>query len=174
MHHSRILATVPKMVESFSRLYPISKIRQNTAGLSLGPAIGRYPEDTYDGTGSSRGNPWFVCTVGLAEYYYRLISLYRNKGSVTVNTLNLVFFNFLGIWNVEPDNTYGSETPQFETIVNTLSVRGDEILRRVQYHSMDGAMSEQFNRIYGFMQGATNVTWTYASLLSANRARLRA
>lgn len=42
----------------------------NTIFSDLGVAIGRYPEDKYDGyhTGGA-GNPWFLATLALGEYY---------------------------------------------------------------------------------------------------------
>ena len=53
------------LTKTFNDLYPINKIRPE-----LGVAIGRYPEDRYDGYGtSSQGNPWFLSTVALGEFY---------------------------------------------------------------------------------------------------------
>ena len=43
--------------------------------------------------------------------------------------------------------------------------RGDESTRRMIYHSDNGRFREQFNRIYGFGQGATDVTWIYAAIM---------
>lgn len=54
--------------DTFKNLYAINK-----AFPELGVGIGRYPEDRYDGyqtTGA--GNPWFLSTVGLGEYYCQL------------------------------------------------------------------------------------------------------
>ncbi len=67
--------------------------------------------------------------------------------------------------------TYPSHSSTFLTIVNTLAVRADELIRRVQYHSDNGKLNEQFNRNLGFMQGASDVTWTYAAVLSAHVVR---
>ena len=41
-------------------------------------------------------------------------------------------------------------------------------LRRVRYHAGgDGSLSEEFNRETGMMESASNLTWSYAALLSA-------
>ncbi|MCM2349840.1 MAG: glycoside hydrolase family 15 protein [Bacteriovoracaceae bacterium] len=53
------------LTETFKNLYAINKTFPD-----LGVGIGRYPEDRYDGyhtTGS--GNPWFLSTLALGEYY---------------------------------------------------------------------------------------------------------
>src|SRR5438067_683903 len=31
----------------------------------------RYPEDVYDGVGTSLGNPWYLATTSMAELFYR-------------------------------------------------------------------------------------------------------
>lgn len=173
LSHSRVLATIPKIVDEFNVLYQINNVKQNTAGQALGPAIGRYPEDTYDGNGSSRGNPWFVCTTALAEFYYRLVWHYKNAQSILVTPLSITFFNFIGVNNVDINSRYEAGSPQFLTIVNTLVTRGDEVIRRVQYHSDHGRVREQFNRNSGFAQGAMDVTWTYTAIMTASRARNR-
>jgi glucoamylase len=61
-----IHATALELERVFKEIYPINK--QNT----LAVAIGRYPEDVYDGFGFSGGNPWFLTTHAFAEYYCRL------------------------------------------------------------------------------------------------------
>jgi glucoamylase len=64
-----MLATAVAVESKFSSLYSIN------SGIAswLGTAIGRYPEDTYNGVGNSEGNPWFLCTNAFAELYYRAI-----------------------------------------------------------------------------------------------------
>ena len=43
-----------------------------------------------------------------------------------------------------------------------------------EYHAADdGSLSEQMNRNTGFMQSAPDLTWSYASLLSALEQRSR-
>jgi glucoamylase len=56
---------VEVMVKTFKDLY-----RVNGDYPDLGVAIGRYPEDRYDGyTTSGEGNPWFLATLALGEHY---------------------------------------------------------------------------------------------------------
>jgi len=45
-------------------------INENGLGATL---FGRYPGDTYDGyQNNGLGNPWFILTATMAEYYYTL------------------------------------------------------------------------------------------------------
>src|SRR3989338_4927470 len=60
--------TVRKITASFKSLYQINSKKQE-----LGIALGRYPEDKYNGyTTDHEGNPWFLSTLALAEYYCRI------------------------------------------------------------------------------------------------------
>jgi glucoamylase len=92
---------------------------------------------------------------------------------IVVTGRNLPFFQFIGVDDVDAGSSYNSHSTQFLTIVNTLSTLGDDILRRIEFHSDNGKLREQFNRERGFMQGATDLTWAYVSVLSAARARSR-
>ncbi|MCW8398698.1 glycoside hydrolase family 15 protein [Legionella sp. PATHC038] len=59
--------TVRALYEQFDLMFPINK---NHSGEIL---FGRYPGDTYDGYQTdSIGNPWFILTATMAEYYYTL------------------------------------------------------------------------------------------------------
>lgn len=52
------------LTSTFKNIYGI-----NQAYPELGVAIGRYPEDRYDGYGTNgTGNPWFLSTLAIAEY----------------------------------------------------------------------------------------------------------
>jgi glucoamylase len=53
--------------------------------------------------------------------------------------------------------------------------RGDEFSKRVQYHSpADGSLSEQIDKTTGFMTSVENLTWSYASSITAAVARAQA
>lgn len=67
--HSYVLSSAKKLEDSFNALYPI-----NWNYKIMGTAIGRYPEDVYDGIGFGKGNPWFLTTAAFAELHCRLSS----------------------------------------------------------------------------------------------------
>ncbi|KTC68932.1 glucoamylase [Legionella birminghamensis] len=59
--------TVKALREQFKSLYPINEQYENAL------LFGRYPGDTYDGyVNNGQGNPWFILTATIAEYYYTL------------------------------------------------------------------------------------------------------
>ena len=66
-NQSKVIGTVKALTATFTDLYPINKSQP-----SPGIAIGRYPEDVYDGDAFQGGNPWVLTTLAVAETYYEL------------------------------------------------------------------------------------------------------
>jgi glucoamylase len=65
---------IETLTNTFKNLYSINK-----AYPELGVGIGRYPEDRYDGYQTSGvGNPWFLSTLALGEYYCHARSETKN------------------------------------------------------------------------------------------------
>jgi len=161
----RVEATLLKLKQAFKALYSI-----NQSGPE-GIGIGRYPEDKYDGYSSSgEGNPWILITNGFAEFYYRLASRYEQRGMLTISSLNQAFFKDLG-FDFSP-GVFRKDQPLFQKVVERLRSEGNQYLIRVKYHvDSDGQMSEQMNRWSGYLQGARDLTWSYASFLTALEAR---
>jgi glucoamylase len=67
MNAAPVVATLRGLIREFQSRYLINQV--STPGEALGPALGRYPEDIYDGAGFSGGNPWFLSTLAAAELY---------------------------------------------------------------------------------------------------------
>ncbi|KAL3895032.1 MAG: hypothetical protein SGCHY_004935 [Lobulomycetales sp.] len=143
-------ATLASLVAAFRPMYAINK------RYPLCPAIGRYPEDTYDGvsTGGS-GNPWVLATAAFAEYFFVLAG----------------------------DHVQGYEARRFAEEMAGAGrgaafwELGDCFLQRVLFHAARAAhdnvivLHEQMNRDTGFQQGAVNLTWSYVSLIRAIKER---
>jgi glucoamylase len=165
----RVLATAYALRESFQKIYPIN------SRSDLAPAIGRYPEDIYNGysVGDLPGNPWVLATHAYAELYFRLISAWNLDGMIHITRTNLPFFkDLVGGTRIsskfKADLTFIRGSAEFEQILNQAKIEGDRFLARVQLHAtVDGALSEQMNRYTGFMQGARDLGWSYASFLTA-------
>ena len=157
----RVESSLLRLKQTFKALYSI-----NQSGPE-GVGIGRYPEDKYDGYSSSgEGNPWILITNGFAEYYYRLAKRYQERGMILVTPLNQSFFKDLG-FNLSNGNLK-KEDRVFKSLIERLRAEGDQYFIRVKYHvDSDGQMSEQMNRWSGFLQGARDLTWSYASFLTA-------
>ena len=169
----RVISTADVLRQAFDQLYTINR------DSSLGTAIGRYPEDVYDGhsVGVNAGNPWVLATLGYAELYSRIAQDFFRRNQIRVTTLNLPFFQSLdGIQSLGVSLRVGIVFKKgggiFETLLTLIQKNAHHYLKRVQYHSpLSGSLSEQMNRNTGFMQGARDLAWSYASFLTAIQER---
>ena len=55
--------------------------------------------------------------------------------------------------------------------VNALQSAGDQMLQAILFHSDHFELSEQFDATSGYEKSVSNLSWSYASFLSALRAR---
>jgi len=163
----KLLSTVARLKEVFTKLYPINQKARRIPGI----AIGRYPEDRYDGyTTGKVGNPWVLLTCAFAELYYRIEKELNSRGQISVSPRNLPFLRSLLSSGTElvPGQVIKKRETIFYEILAGLKRQGDDFLRRVQHHTNgDGSLSEQMNRTSGFMQGARDLSWSYAAFLTA-------
>ena len=164
-YDDRILATLEVLKEVFRKEYPIN---QNP---NLGVAIGRYPEDTYDGVSTNgTGNAWFIASQSAAEIYYRIALHLTQVRQFQINQLNLRFYNALmqGQMSFTPGQLVAGNNQVLAKIAQALVQEGDrELELTILHRGTDGSLSEQINRGSGIMQGAVNLTWSHASYLSA-------
>ena len=172
----RVLATSEKLAESFRKLYSINGRGRDFDNQPLAIGIGRYPEDRYSGVlNQNTGNPWFLSTFALAEFYYRCAAEWESKEKFTVTATNASWIHRLKIFRrlkIEPNEVIHSWDPRFYAVIRGLKQLGDDYMRRGRFHAdPKGAMSEQFNRNSGYMQSAEELTWSHASLLTAAWAR---
>ncbi|AUX42353.1 glucoamylase [Sorangium cellulosum] len=169
--HEQVLATAAKQKRTFQSLYPINDPARGVAGI----AIGRYPEDRYDGYRTdSIGHPWPSLTIGFAMYHYKLAMRYRRRRKVVVTPTGLPFFQGLPgeSAQIEPGEELLEGDPRLERLVDALLREGDAFLARVRHHmNPDGSMSEQMNRFTGFQQGAAHLSMNYAAFLLATEMR---
>jgi glucoamylase len=161
---TRLLATAAQLInhwadENSPEVYPVNL---TDAALGLGPMLGRYPGDLYDGGSDSLGDhPWALCTANFAQLYYELANEIESSGSVPLDELSAPFLGQVGI---------GVATKP-KVAVEALRAAGDAMLRAVVYHSDHLELSEQFDGISGFEKSVRDLTWSYAAFLSAARAR---
>jgi glucoamylase len=147
--------------DSSSRyFYPINGADQRSG---VGPMLGRYPGDVYDGDldGSGDDHPWALCTCNFAELYYRLASTITADRAVPLDAHSTQFFS-----QVEVDAT---TTPAGAAAA--LHSAGDQMLQAIILHSDHIELSEQFDAWTGYEKSVSNLSWSYASFLSALRAR---
>ncbi|SDT41827.1 glucoamylase [Friedmanniella luteola] len=160
----KLLATAGLLIAQWAdpdspEVYPVNVA---DAQLGLGPLLGRYPGDIYDGGSDSLGrHPWPLCTANFAQLYYELANAITGGSALPLDDLSAPFFAQIGVT---------ADTP-LDVAVEALQVAGDAMLRAVVYHSDHLELSEQFDGESGYEKSVRDLTWSYASFLSAVRAR---
>jgi len=137
----RMQATLASLEALFGAAYPINQRR----APGHGPAMGRYEGDVYHS-----GGPWYLSTLGAAEFCFRAaMSVAANEGLTAVDAV-------------------GQEThPEGDWFA-----RGDAYLATVRAHlPASGDMSEQFDPRTGEPTSAKHLAWSYAAFISCARAR---
>ncbi|KAF2188252.1 glycoside hydrolase family 15 protein [Zopfia rhizophila CBS 207.26] len=182
-YSDEVLVSLLALVQDQRTRFPINAAPSSSdqdIDVLEGVGIGRYPEDVYDGYGTSHrgGNPWFLCTASAAEILYRTAEQLTTSSNLTITHLNLPFYSALlssSSLEVQEDTFYGPAHPVFHSVIGRLIGTGDEFLDVVKTHAdAEGSLSEQFDRATGYMRGASDLTWSYGALLQAIRARKRA
>ncbi len=161
----RVLATAGQLEAAFHREYPI-----NRRGLPA-TAIGRYPEDRYYG-----GNPWVLTIAAYAELNYRLATTLAKRPPAALSPRQVDYLRsaigsrpeLAGVFPKSGRMQLARGSAAHGAIVKGLKERGDEFLRRIRVHSHpDGSLDEQIRRDNGYMTSARDLTWSYASFLTA-------
>jgi glucoamylase len=121
--NSYSLATLKVVVDAFREIYPINN------GVATGKplAVGRYPEDNYFG-----GNPWYLCTLAVAEFLYDAVAQFKRAGSLTIDEIDLAFFK-----DIYPDATTGTfKGGKFRDVLNSMTEYADGFVSVVQVSSI--------------------------------------
>jgi glucoamylase len=164
---TRLLATAAQLRSQWEdsgspSVFPINVVDRDQRGM--GPLMGRYPGDTYDGDTADPvigGHPWVLCTANFAELYYRLATEIARTQALPFDDLSAPFFAQVGVWS-------GSSP---EHAVAALDLAGDAMLQAIVSHSDNLELSEQFDAVSGYEKSVRNLTWSYAAFLSAVRAK---
>jgi len=174
--NDQVLASALRISTIFKSVYAIANRTSDASGQPLGIPIGRYPEDVYDGVGTSLGNPWFLTTAAMAEFLYRSSTAFSAAGGITVTNTSLPFWTFYAAGqNLTSGASYKSGSAQFTAMIQGLQGWGDAYIRTVKYYTpANGHLTEEINRDTGVSQGALDLTWSYASVLTAAFARAEA
>jgi len=170
-----VVRTVYEVATSFIDVYSLSNTTHDSDGLPLAPPTGRYPEDVYNGTGTSEGNPWYLSNAAFAEFFYNAASEFQDKGSITITNLTQPFWEYYasGV-NITTKGTISKDDDDddFDKLIQSLIGWGDAFLRVVKHYSgEDGHYAEEFDKTSGVPRGAKDLTWSYASILTASFAR---
>ncbi|KUJ13234.1 starch-binding glucan 1,4-alpha-glucosidase [Mollisia scopiformis] len=157
----RALANHKVVTDSFRSIYTInSGIAEGTA-----VAVGRYPEDSYQG-----GNPWYLNTLAAAEQLYDALYTWNKQGYITVTSTSLAFFQDFS--SSVAAGTYASSTSTYTTLYNAVKTYADGYVNVVAtYAQSNGSLSEQFSKSNGVPLSAYDLTWSYAAFLTAAARR---
>ncbi len=163
---TKLLATAAQLRaqwadDSSPEQYPINAADKS---LGIGPLLGRYPGDTYDGDLADNilgRHPWALCTCNFAELYYALANEIAQSQTVPIDQFSETFFSQIG----------ATAQTSAGDVVSALRDAGDAMLQAVIYHSDNLELSEQFDGVSGYEKSVRNLTWSYAAFLSAVRAR---
>ncbi|KAB8235256.1 hypothetical protein ETB97_009487 [Aspergillus alliaceus] len=154
---SRALSNHKIVVDSFRSIYGVNKGR----GAGKAAAVGRYPEDNYQG-----GNPWYLTTLAAAELLYDALYQWDKQGKLEVTETSLPFFKDLSS-NVTA-GSYAKSSSSYQSLTSTVKAYADGFISVIQeYTPSNGGMSEQFKRDGGEPVSASDLTWSYAAFLSA-------
>lgn len=178
VNDSRLMSSFQKLRASFKESYPIN---QRPSPFKYAVAMGRYIGDAWDGVDRTGGNPWFLATFGSGEFLFRLAHSLEKSQKLLIDANNVEFLaELVGAFDSSAGQAIRekqglvlkAEDALFQSLQLALKKAGDEFLMLGLSHGgRDARLSEQFNRDSGLMQGAENLTWSYASLLSALQAR---
>jgi glucoamylase len=175
---SRVMGTALK-IETWSRsAFSInSKYTIGHDGLELGPAIGRYPEDVYNGHPEENlrftgAHPWVLATNGLGEYYLKVGIALAESGRVEFDSNNRPFFEALLKRPLPKDisvlDRSNREHPElFNEILRATQAKGLSFFNRVSFHlGTEATLPEMINGTTGASQSIPSLGWSDTSAIS--------
>ncbi|KZL81139.1 glycosyl hydrolase family 15 [Colletotrichum incanum] len=164
--HSRSLSNFKVWVDSFrnASLYPINEGIAQDKGI----ALGRYTEDIY-----YDGNPWYLITLGAAEFLYDAMAQWNAQSQIKVDATSLPFFTDL--YPSVKEGTYqkcSNISGIYASITSAVKAYADSFVEVAQkYTPANGSLAEQFNKATGTPLSARDLTWSYASFITMAERR---
>ncbi|KAJ5560424.1 Glucoamylase [Penicillium frequentans] len=158
---ARALANHKVYVDAFRSIYKIN------SGIAEGsPAnVGRYPEDVYQG-----GNPWYLTTLASAELLYDALYQWNKIGGLDVTETSLAFFK--DFHSSVKTGSYSAHSQTYKTLTSAIRTYADGFVGLVQkYTPANGSLAEQYNRNTSVPLSANDLTWSFASFLTAIQRR---
>uniref|UniRef100_A0A0K3CET8 glucan 1,4-alpha-glucosidase n=1 Tax=Rhodotorula toruloides TaxID=5286 RepID=A0A0K3CET8_RHOTO len=162
----KVLATLAKIVEAFRGLYPLNEGRKKGEAV----ALGRYPEDKYDGVGLSIAHPWYLCTAAAAEFLYLLVEdLAALSTSSTSSSSSASFLHLSPL-------LHSSLTSLIPSLTTHLPLPRTGVPRRSEWHE-NGQLEdskrdpETGEEVEAIGRGARDLTWSYAAFVTAVEER---
>ncbi|KAI0069719.1 glucoamylase [Panus rudis PR-1116 ss-1] len=157
----KALSNLKVYVDAFRSIYSVNSGIASNAAV----ATGRYPEDSYMG-----GNPWYLTTFAVAEQLYDALIVWDSQGSLDVTDTSLAFFRQFS--SSIATGTYAKGSSTYSTLTTAIKNFADGFVAvNAKYTPSGGGLAEQFSRSNGLPVSAVDLTWSYASALTAFGAR---
>jgi glucoamylase len=155
----RVWSSLWKQQDYFRKNFPFNAIRR------LGPGIGRGPDDDYYG-----GNAFFFLTAAFAEHDFRVASrLMQQEGVLLVDKNRLPTLRHVLTADVKEGTKFALPSKE---LADAFAREGEAFLQTIlDVTPPDGSMSEQFSKENGSPVSAKDLSWSYASVLTAILAR---
>merc|ERR1711935_466393 len=142
--------------------------KDDAAGIP-GILYGRYEGDTYAG-----GNPWILTSACLAQLYYRAATAVASADYYEHNVehvrawMRAMPSAASGINTTTTANVLSEDATAAE-LASAMLNAGDGVLDRIKYHTQGNKLHqpEQLDRDTGVEKSATDLTWSYATILKA-------
>jgi hypothetical protein len=113
--------------------------------------------------------PWYLSTFAVAEQLYDALLTWESTGAIDVTSTSLDFFRQFAP-GISP-GTYPSKSSEFPQLTSTIKTFADGFVEiAAKYTPSDGGLAEQFNKSTGLPASAADLTWSYASVLTAAAA----
>lgn len=127
--------------------------------------MGRCSEDVY-----YNGNPWYLNTLAVAEQLYDSLLVWKHEEKIVISAISLPFFrDFLPY--ISP-GTYDINSDIYKTLIEAITAYADGFIGIVaKYTASNGSLAEQFSKDDGTPLSAHDLTWSYASFLTASARR---
>ena len=110
--------------------------------------------------------PWYLSTFAVAELLYDALLTWQSVGSIQVTTTSLAFFE-----QFSPSiatGSYSSTSSQYTQLTSAIKTFADGFIEiAANYTPPNGGLSEQFDKSTGAPLSAADLTWSYASVLTA-------
>ena len=114
--------------------------------------------------------PWYLSTFAVAEQLYDALIAWGQQQTIEVTATSLAFFQqFIPTLAV---GSYAASTSTYSTLTASVKSFADGfVLINANFTPPDGGLAEQYTRANGSPLSARDLTWSYASALTAFAAR---
>lgn len=111
----------------------------------------------------------------MAELFYKASFDFNTAGEIVVTNTSLPFWSYFApSAGFTAGQTYSSYGSPYKTALGALEGWADAFMRRVKFHTpTDGRLAEEYDRAIGYTRGAEDLTWSYASIITASLARAK-